>query len=69
MLQGSADGDPAAPAGFAEALSERAQKKHPSGCFFYAWNLAKNQFQLTQYNPMWELACLRWRAANQLISY
>src|SRR5450830_247902 len=34
MLQGSVDGDPAAPAGFAEALSERAQKSTPRGAFF-----------------------------------
>ncbi len=36
MLQGCAHRHPAAPAGFAEALSNRLQKKHPSGCFFYA---------------------------------
>src|SRR5450830_2089568 len=45
MLQGSVDGDPAAPAGFAEALSERAQKSTPRGAFFMSgiWGELKYQ--------------------------
>src|SRR5271154_5851255 len=34
MLQGSSDGDPAAPAGFAEALSFERHKKAPFGVLF-----------------------------------
>ncbi|MNR14301.1 hypothetical protein D3C85_1307710 [compost metagenome] len=70
MLQGSPDGHPAAPASLAEALSFQRQKKHPSGCFFYAWNLPPQTPQI----QMWERACsrrgrvsqLRWRLTHRL---
>ena len=56
MLQGCAHRHPAAPAGFAEALSNRLQKKHPSGCFFYARIPTYLQLSANfQEQSLWEL--------------
>jgi hypothetical protein len=61
MLQGSSDGDPAAPAGFAEALSFTRNEKASFGVLFLCLEF---DLQITKIF-MWERACSRMHSDNQ----